>query len=64
MNDDAESEGFQDMANETWLDSNSHYMATGAVDYSGRMTDAEVTDNNGTTKDRKRTFDSQADFCA
>jgi hypothetical protein len=50
------------MANNTWIDPNSHYMATGEVDSSGRMTNAEVTDNNGITKDRNRTFDSEADF--
>jgi hypothetical protein len=52
------------MSNETWLEPKSHYMATGPVDFSGKMTDAEITDNNGFTKDRNRTFDSQEDFFA
>ena len=49
---------------ETWVDQKSHYQATGQVDSSGRMTGAEVTDNNGFTRDRNRTFGSKDEFCA
>lgn len=50
------------MSNETWIEPKSHYMATGSVDYRGKMTGAEITDNNGFTKDRNRSFDSKEDF--
>ncbi|WP_141717908.1 hypothetical protein [Nocardia altamirensis] len=49
------------MPNETWIEPKSHYQATGSVS-NGRMTNAEVTDNNGLLKDRNRTFDSKEDF--
>ena len=51
------------MATETWIDPTSHYQATGQVS-GGRMTDATITDNNGITRDRNRTFNSKADFIA
>lgn len=51
------------MARETWVEPRSHYQATGMVS-GGRMTDAEITDNNGITSDRGRSFDSEADFAA
>lgn len=50
------------MARESWIDHKSHYQVTGDVDASGKMTDGEVTDNNGFTKDRNRTFESRAAF--
>lgn len=52
------------MANDTWMEPISHWMATGAVDSSGRMTGAEITDNHGMTRDRDRTFNSQPEFAA
>ena len=52
------------MSSKTWIDPKSHYQATGSVDFSGRMTNAEVTDNNGITRDRNRTFESEQEFCA
>lgn len=52
------------MAQETWFEEKSHYQATGTVDSSGRMTNAEVTDSNGFTRDRDRTFDSKEDFAS
>lgn len=50
------------MEHKTWVDSRTHYQATGYVDSSGKMTDAEVTDNNGITRDRNRTFASESEF--
>lgn len=50
------------MAREMWFEPKSHYQASGQVDPSGRMTDAEITDNHGMTKDRGRTFESKQDF--
>lgn len=50
------------MARQTWIEPKSHYQAVGDVDSSGRMTGAEITDNNGFTKDRNRTFQSKGDF--
>ncbi len=52
------------MSSATWVDPKSHYQATGSVDYSGKMTGAEVTDNNGITRDRNRTFESEQEFVA
>ena len=49
---------------ETWVDQKSHYQATGQVDFSGKMTNAEITDNNGITRDRNRTFQSKKEFYA
>lgn len=50
------------MARELWKDPKSHYQAAGEV-IGGRMTDATVDDNNGTTIDRNASFDSEAEFC-
>lgn len=52
------------MARQTWVDQKSRYQANGDVDFSGRMTGAEVTDNNGMTRDRNRTFGSEQEFAA
>ena len=54
--------GFRKMAHGTWIEPKSHYQATGDVDGLGKMTNAEITDNNGITRDRDRTFESQAAF--
>jgi hypothetical protein len=51
------------MARETWVDRKSHYQAQGEV-ANGKMTGAEVVDNNGRTRDRNRTFESEQAFCA
>lgn len=46
---------------ETWFDPTSRYQATGWV-RGGRMTDAEVIDSNGFTRERDRTFASKQEF--
>lgn len=50
------------MERKTWIEPKSHYQANGWVDFSGKMTEAEITDNNGFIKDRDRTFDSIEEF--
>jgi post-segregation antitoxin (ccd killing protein) len=50
------------MARETWIEKKSHWQATGEATSGGRMTGAEITDNNGSTRDRNRDFESQAEF--
>lgn len=46
----------------TWFEPKSKYLAQGWVDFTGKMTDAEVTDGHGFTKDRNRTFESEEEF--
>ena len=50
------------MSHEGWIDHDSHWIASGDVDSGGRMTDASVVDNVGTTRDRNVSFSSLSDF--
>ena len=50
------------MSHEGWIDHDSHWIASGDVDSRGRMTDASVVDNNGSTRTRNASFSSRSDF--
>lgn len=50
--------------NEIWIEPKSHYTASGWVDFSGKMTGATITDNNGFTRDYDLEFDSKEAFFA
>jgi hypothetical protein len=50
------------MSTEVWVDHDSHWIASGQVDSSGRMTDATVSDNVGTDRTRNASFSSRSDF--
>ncbi len=47
-----------------WIDSKTHWKASGQVHSNGTMTSATVIDNHGTDRTRDATFKSKQDFLA
>jgi hypothetical protein len=47
-----------------WIDSKSHWKASGEEHADGSLTDATVDDNNGTTRTRDASFTSKSDFAS
>ncbi|GAA2501604.1 hypothetical protein [Winogradskya humida] len=52
------------MSIEGWVDPSSHWIVTGEVDSSGKMTNGSVNDNVGSLRDRNKNFSSKSDFAA